>query len=304
MPSPAGWVPRVTAAGHSTPRDIARMPERVSPFKQVSAHRGAAATTLRRDAVLAGSSRSASVVVVLASVVFVPSAPLLVPALSGPAAVETESVREATLGAAAELARVAPRWIAVGASDGDPRDVGVSGTFAAYGVDHPVSLEVAAPGDPTTRTGGLPLSMLIAAWLRGESKADSVTPVLVGVDASSDECARIGAELADRIAADPEPIGVLVVGDGAISLSARAPGGGLRDEAVVLQGQVDAAIASADTATLAGLDIDRCAAESVAGRPAWQVAAGLCGDRPMAVDVRYADAPFGVGYTVAVWTPR
>jgi hypothetical protein len=44
------------------------------------------------------------------------------------------------------------------------------------------------------------------------------------------------------------------------------------------------------------------------GRPAWQVLAGALGTahdrgRPLAADVLYAEAPFGVAYLVAVFTP-
>ena len=40
------------------------------------------------------------------------------------------------------------------------------------------------------------------------------------------------------------------------------------------------------------------------GRAAWQVAAGLVGHRPVHAELQYVDAPFGVGYLVASWTPE
>ncbi|MFT4127318.1 MAG: hypothetical protein QM662_13960, partial [Gordonia sp. (in: high G+C Gram-positive bacteria)] len=103
--------------------------------------------------------------------------------------------------------------------------------------------------------------------------------------------------------AGPAPVGVLVVGDGATALSAQAPGGGLRVSAVAVQERIDAALASADRPALAALDPQVCAAEGVGGRTVWQVAAALVGDRAVAPDLRYAAAPFGVGYTVVTWTP-
>lgn len=239
--------------------------------------------------------------VVLASVVFVPSAPLLVPALAGPRAFDAEPIRAATLAAAADLAAASADWVAIGAADtvDDPALAGC-GTFARYGVDVEVCLRAGDHGP----AGFLPLSMLIAAWLREQAGAKSVRPVVVAPDTRPAECARIGAELAADVDAAAGPVGVLVVGDGAISLSARAPGGGLREAAVDLQARIDAAIAEADLASLAALDVAECVTEGVAGRVAWQVSAALCADSAVESELRCAQAPFGVGYDVAVWTPR
>ncbi len=241
---------------------------------------------------------------VLASVVFVPSAPLLVPALAGPRALDTEPVRAATLVAGADLADAATRWFAIGATDDPgPGEIGESGTFARFGVDVPVSL-ASSESSASRSAGYLPLSMLVAGWLRAEVGADNLTPVLVAQEADPAECARVGADLSRKVDEDTDRLGVLVVGDGAISLSPRAPGGGLRESAVELQRGIDDAIATGDTLALAGLRPDVCAVEGVGGRAAWQVAAAMCAGRPMTTELRYADAPFGVGYVVAVWTPR
>ncbi|MGV9714166.1 hypothetical protein ACWDTI_26315 [Gordonia sp. NPDC003424] len=249
----------------------------------------------------------------LASVVFVPSAPLLVPELSGPMAHDAEPVRAATLALVRDLAEVST-WVAVGAADESGQVVGpgATGTFARYGVDVGVSLDGetlrgsagASHLGQRRHDGSLPLSMLIAAWLREQGGADVVRPVLVDPDATPAECARIGTDLAAEIDADAEPVGVLVVGDGAISLSARAPGGGLRPEAVELQARLDEAVGAGDCGAMAGIDPVACAAEGVGGRPAWQVAAALCADREIKAEMHYAGAPFGVGYVVAAWTPQ
>ncbi|MEE3850566.1 hypothetical protein VZC37_09490 [Gordonia sp. LSe1-13] len=242
----------------------------------------------------------------LASVVFVPSAPLLVPALAGPDAMDTEPVRAATLAVGRELAGAATTWVAIGARDPASTQVGRAGTFAAYGVDVPVTLD----GAEFRGTGpGLPLSMLIAGWVRAEAGTGgvepvTVEPVTVAPDASPADCAAVGSQLRERVDGDSTPVGVLVVADGSTALSARAPGGGLRPEAVELQQRIDEAIGSADTAALAELTVDDCAAAGVGGRPAWQVAAELCAGRTLNTQVTYRAAPFGVGYVVASWTPR
>ncbi|WP_124707080.1 class III extradiol ring-cleavage dioxygenase family protein [Gordonia insulae] len=245
----------------------------------------------------------------LASVVFVPSAPLLLPALAGPQAIDTGPVRAATLAAVHDLADTSTTWIAIGVADsatasrpGLGQDVPTAGSFARYGVDVAASLRRETASGDSGRD--LPLSMLIAGWLRAETEVGTVEPVVMSPDATPAECARIGVDLGARVDAADGRVGVLVVGDGAISLSAKAPGGGLRASAVALQARIDTAISDADTAALAALDADDCAAEGVSGRTPWQVAAQLCRDRPMVAHMHYAQAPFGVGYVVATWTPR
>lgn len=230
------------------------------------------------------------------------------------------------------MAAAASTWIAVGAADPGravhaSSDYSRRGDFGAYGVSVPVDLageglvgESLAGGDEP-----LPLTMLIAGWLRAEatkteatkteatkkeeSQAISVIPLVVDPGASPAECAERGRELAGLLASTSEPVGVLVVADGATALTPSAPGGGQRESAVALQQVIDAALADADLDALAALDPDASAADGVGGRAAWQVLAAACTststDVPLSVrsDVLYSDAPFGVGYTVAVWTP-
>lgn len=256
----------------------------------------------------------------LASVVFVPSAPLLVPQLAGPAAADTGPVRAAVIDAGARLARTAPRWVAIGAGDdpfgvggGGAADGGVAGTgtFARFGVDVPVALDTGGTPHAPAGAARMPLSMLVAGWLRGIVGAGPVRPLVIDPGASPEACARTGRGLAADLAGDADPVGVLVVADGATALSPKAPGGGLRDHAVTLQWRIDAALGAADLTALAALDPDACRDAGVGGRPAWQVAAALVAASPCDgepgraphVDVGYAGAPFGVGYTVATWTP-
>ncbi|MGV9860347.1 hypothetical protein ACWDTD_17085 [Gordonia sp. NPDC003425] len=257
----------------------------------------------------------------LASVVFVPSAPLLVPELAGPAALDTVPVRTATLHAGDGLAAAASRWIAIGAADPSSvptfgssvptfgssvptfgSSVPASGTFARFGVDVPVTLAARPRGD-TDDGGRLPLSMLVAGWLRERSGARSVRPVIVDPDASPPACIALGERLAREVDDADEPIGVLVVADGATALSPTAPGGGRRETAVDLQQRIVDAIGTGDVSALGDLSTVECRTEGAAGRAAWQVSAGLVGDRAMDVRLLFADAPFGVGYVVASWQP-
>lgn len=262
------------------------------------------------------STSSASVDDVLACVVFVPSAPLLVPELAGPDAVDTVEVRSAVRDAGELLARHAPRWLAVGVDDVAagrdaatsgrsrvPRSIPTTGGFGRFGVEVPVSLDAAHERLDAESGGRMPLSMLIAGWLREQVGAESVRPVVVAPDTEPQAAAALGRALGAEVSADPDAVGVLVVADGATALTPKAPGGPRREAAVRLQQRIDACIAKADVAALNDLDVAACAAEGVAGRAAWQVAAGIVGDRAVSAEQYYADAPFGVGYTVAAWTP-
>ncbi|MBD0020924.1 hypothetical protein GII33_09815 [Gordonia pseudamarae] len=252
----------------------------------------------------------------LASVVFVPSAPLLVPQLAGPRATEAVAVREAVRAAGTALAELAPRWVAVGAGDVTGGAVtggaAATGSFARYGVDVAVSLRAPGFAGAPVLTGGgpdaagtarLPLSMLIAAWLREAGGADSVEPLIIDPGAPVQECLRTGRMLAAAVAAADTPIGVLVVGDGSTQLSPSAPGGGLVPESVALNDNLVAAIASGDRDVLAGISPQDCDRAGVGGRAAWQVAAALCDGVRVSVQPYYEGCPFGVGYVVASWTP-
>lgn len=240
---------------------------------------------------------------------FVPSAPLLVPELSGSAATDTVPARDAAVSALAAAATDTDHWLALGAADSTPAptctDLASVGSFRGYGVDVAVRLQDAPPGTPVpSPSAPLPLSMLIAGWLRGQVGIPLVTPCVVAPDATPEECTELGRLMAERISSVPERVSVLAVADGAFALSPKAPGGGLRQSAVDLQTRIDAAIAAGDPEALGALPVGPCVEEGVAGRPAWQVVAALCAGRQMHADVAYAAAPFGVGYTVATWSAR
>lgn len=213
----------------------------------------------------------------------------MVPELSGPGASEAVEVRRSVVDAAQSLRSKARRWVAIGI-DGPAR------RFSAYGARVPVA---ARPGDDDT---AMPLSMLIACWCRGQvAPSVELDPVVVDTGTASADTRGIGAALGARIAVDPEPIGVLVVADGATMLSESAPGGGDRESAHRLQSAIDAAIGDGEVGALAALDRQNCEAVGVESLPVFEVLAGLWGDAPVDVDLRYTGAPFGVGYTVATW---
>ncbi len=223
---------------------------------------------------------------VLGAIAIVPSAPVLVPELSGAAAGELADLRAAVFAAAEVLPA---RWVAIGAGPCDavfgPE---CSGTFAGFGVD--VGVGLSAPADRLT---DLPLCALMAGWLRGRVRPGA--RVQARVYAGPDAVAH-GRALRAEIEQSSEPIGVLVVADGANTLTAAAPGGFHPDD-VVVQQRLDEALARGDTAALTGLP------SQVVGRAGFAVLAGLAGGGPAGVEELYRGAPYGVGHFAGVWQP-
>ncbi|MBV9514137.1 MAG: hypothetical protein JO280_08885, partial [Mycobacteriaceae bacterium] len=167
-----------------------------------------------------------------------------------------------------------------------------AGTFAGYGVDLAVGL---SPG--ADAAGDLPLSALITAWVRGAVQTTASAEVRVFASQhSADDAIQRGAQLRSVLDDSDTAIGVLVVADGANTLTPGAPGG--HDPgSVAVQSALDDALAAGDVAALADLP------PSVTGRVAWQVLAGLAGAAPRSVKELYRRAPFGVGYFVGLWQP-
>ncbi len=231
----------------------------------------------------------------LTTVAFVPTTPLLVPQLAGDARSETAPLRAAVSAAVAELG---DRWSALGADTDDgwcgPES---AGSFRGFGADVGVRL---APGTGGAPDPALPLAALVAGWLRGAcAPQTSVRTELVARDASADRCAQLATTLRARWADDPVPSGLLVLGDGCTTLTSAAPGS-FDARAPRLQDDLDAALGAADTAALAGLDPALCTELGVGARVAWQVAAAAVG-AGWHGRLRHRSAPYGVGYTVAVW---
>jgi hypothetical protein len=232
---------------------------------------------------------------VLGAIAIIPSAPLLVPELAGTAAAEVADLTEAVLAAAALLP---PRWVAIGTGRADdvlgpdgPKSVG---TFAGFGVDVRVGLSPQAH-DGAGPTAEFPVCALLAAWVRGRARPDASVQVRVyrGDQDAGAALAR-GRELRAEIDRAPEPIGVLVVADGANTLTPAAPGGHHPGDAEA-QRALDDALANGDTAALSELP------PRIGGRVAFQVLAGLSEPGPRSAKELYRGAPYGVGYFAGAW---
>jgi hypothetical protein len=228
---------------------------------------------------------------VLSAIAIVPSALVLVPELAGTAAAELADLREAVFAAAASLPR---RWIAVGVG---PSEVVIgpaqSGTFAGFGVDVQVEFSAGSTG----QAADLPVCALIAGWLRGQVQPEAHTEVRTYAHTLDAEGALSrGRQLRADIDAATESVGVLVVADGAITLTPPAPGG-YDPASLDIQLTLDRALAGGDAAALARLP------GSIVGRVAYQVMAGLSGGAPRTAKELYRGAPYGVGYFAGVWQP-
>jgi hypothetical protein len=226
---------------------------------------------------------------VLSAIAIIPSAPVMVPELAANAAAELADLRQAAVAAAGSLP---PRWIAVGVGAADAvLGPDATGSFAGYGVDRRVTLSPAA-GTPTA----LPLCALIAGWVRGEAKPDARAEVRVYAADHGDAAAlHRGRALRAEIDQAADPIGVLVVADGAHTLTPPAPGG-YDPDSIPVQAALDDALAAGDAAALTRLP------EAIVGRVAYQVLAGL-EPRPRSAKELYRGAPYGVGYFAGVWQP-
>ncbi|MFE4502094.1 class III extradiol dioxygenase subunit B-like domain-containing protein [Rhodococcus sp. NPDC056743] len=236
----------------------------------------------------------------------VPSPPLLVPQLSGDSA-PADEVRAETLRVVRELAATAPRWIALGADTEKVLEIagtvgvgqGEVGTFAGFGADVRTQLDGNARGPVNPE---LPLAVLVAGWLREQSGRDvSVDVHLISTTASVDECRALGAKLREILDAGDEPVGLLILADGASTLSPKAPGS-FDERAAPVQAVIDDALEVGDRAALLELNPALCEEIGASGRAVWQVLASVFTEQPDAV-VHYSGAPLGVGYHVGMWRP-
>jgi hypothetical protein len=225
---------------------------------------------------------------VLSAIAIVPSAPVLVPELAG-----AGEVADLTAAALAAAALLPARWVAVGTGRADGVfGPGSSGTFAGFGVDVPVHL---SPG--ARRPAEFPVCALLAGWLRGQVRPEASAQVRVyRGDLDAGAALAHGRQLRAEIDRTPDPVGVLVVADGANTLTPGAPGGHHPDDADA-QLALDDALANGDAAALAELP------PPILGRVAFGVLAGLSEPGPRSAKELYRGAPYGVGYFAGFWQP-
>ncbi|WP_329007963.1 class III extradiol dioxygenase subunit B-like domain-containing protein [Micromonospora rifamycinica] len=263
-----------------------------------------------------------------------PHPPLIVPELAGAAAPELTDLRAACAAAVTALYAAGVRTVVLVGSGEHTAELEppYQGSFTPWGLPRTVRL---GPGptdpepaldDPVTgargsgsvfdlrepvpglreRAGGLPLSLLVGAWLVDRVGPPTPTAwrmVSVAPDEPVDRCAAVGAGLVGAGRGVDEPWALLVLGDGSACHGPKAPGyddprAGAYDEGVAR------ALAGADVDALLGLDPAVSAELKVAGRAAWQVLAGAvrAAGGHWHGELRHHAQPYGVGYLVASWS--
>lgn len=219
--------------------------------------------------------------------VFCPHPPLLVPAVGAgePVAVRAPAVAAVRWLAAQPIQRIVVLGSGEQAACYPP---GTAGSFAGFGVDVTVRL----PGGTGTGDGGgrLPLPLAVGAWLL--ETAGWSRPALAVT------CDRSGT-LPSWDAGSGD--GLLVMGDGSARRSEQAPGW-LDTRSAGYDAAISAALAAGDPALLA-TDLLAGAQLLAAGAPAWVATSRMLAGTRWAADVTYDDAPYGVGYLVATWSP-
>ncbi len=212
----------------------------------------------------------------ISAVAFCPHPPLLRPGIATGSEIETQSLRLACNTAVERLIDASPSQLLVLGADGPL-----------------VDWQGFAPGLIDPDRPAMPLSLLVGAWLlSGRSLA--AAPMYLAINPDG-EPVTPWPDL-------PESTGVLVMGDGSARRSRKAPGY-LDDRAEAFDATVVKALADGSPQSLAAIDLELAHQLLAAGAPAWKAAAKLLGDSTWRAEVRYADAPYGVMYTVASWLP-
>lgn len=227
---------------------------------------------------------------------FCPHPPLLLPELVGDTGTELTTLRDACAAVITSIAASGSPIMVLGAgSEGREYAGDAGGTFAPWGVERAVG----GKGSP-----GLPLSLTVGAWLLDRAGVPlagrtyrSLPPTPAPVRES--DGVSPGSERADAFT-------LLVMADGSASRTPKAPAG-FHDQAAAYDRDVAAALRSGDPVALeAAADPTVAGAVAAGGATTWRTAAGWVADQgPARAELLADEAPYGVGYFVALWTwPR
>jgi hypothetical protein len=222
-------------------------------------------------------------------VAFCPQSPLVLPSVSGLPGPALPLLRAAVAAAVQTVLEAGPEVVVVVGDgvDGVRFGPGDAGDLRGLGVD------LEQPFAGRVRPGGrrIPLPHVLGAWLLDQA---GHTGSRLGVGPAD-----LGAALSDVSGA----VGVLAMGDGSARRSEKAPGA-LDPAAGSFDAAVAGALAAGDAGALAALDPVEGDRLLAAGVPVWRAVGAALADRPLAAELLYDDAPFGVGYLVGTWRDR
>lgn len=242
----------------------------------------------------------------LVAAAFLPHPPVLLPEVAAGAAHELAGVRAACSAALQRVLNAQPDLVVVVGDDAVRSTYGADarGSLAGFGVPVTTALPGAWAPDRVDESdrGRLPLSLAVAARLMEQVRPwPSVRGEGLPATMSSADAVLLGAELADAA----ERVALIAMGDGAATLTVKAPGY-LVDGAEQWQKIVTQALADADTSAIASIAAADADTFRAAGRVAWQVAAGAAegGTAPWMGELLADEAPYGVAYQVAFWQQR
>ena len=241
----------------------------------------------------------------LVAAAVLPHPPLLIPEVAAGASHELDQVRSACLDALKQImASDCERIYLVGTgAERGTFGAGARGSTAGFGV----TVDVALPGAAASpgADAGMPLSLTVGAWLMSQAEQwDVVSAPVIGEVIPVAAPAADAAQLGHDLAASADRVAMVVMGDGASTLSVKAPGY-LVPGAREWHADATRALASADIDAIGALSADDAVRFGAAGRAAWQVLAGAAAgdatDAGWVADLLADEAAYGVGYVVASW---
>ncbi len=238
-------------------------------------------------------------------VVFIPSAPLLLPSLNPDPLPSHVALREAVLRACAPLAE-ASRVIVVGSPGAGQHPDGSAAESGAH------LYEAELPGCEPQFTGAakaddgpfLPLALTIGRWaLQAAGRSPDAPLDMVLATGTPGEIRGSLAEPAVRDLRIAAGTALLVVGDGTATRAEKSPGH-IVDGAVALDDRIATMLGEGDLGALMRLTPELDATYGLDGRCAWQAAVAMVAASGAAVEgselIAYSD-PHLVAYFVAKW---
>jgi len=235
----------------------------------------------------------------ITAIAFVPSTPMLIPAVASGASAELDLARTCSIDAINRVTKMADEVVIVGAGPYTRRLDDAVGTLDGFGVPVSVSLNPDRVVEASARTSStnVGLASTVGIWLLSQTQWQGARAVHeVSVDETQDGLAQVATD----VAALPGSTALIIVGDGSAARTEKSPGY-LHPDATAFDGLVQQALVAGDPTLLASLDRSQAQGVMAAGWPAWQVAALAVEGRNIQARCDYSEAPYGVGYFVATW---